>query len=61
MFKDAALYDFVLDKQLEVTGFPAVLVQTGETSFYLLAKGYTNLETLETRFQNIMTEIKSES
>lgn len=57
-FKDAALYDFSLTKQLQVTGFPAVLVQTGETAFYLISKGYTDLDTLELRMQNVLKEIQ---
>jgi len=60
-FKDAALYDFALAKQLEVTGYPAVLVQTGETNFYLIANGYTDIDTLETRLQNVLEEIQADN
>lgn len=59
-FKDAALYDFSLAKQLQVTGFPAVLVQAGEAGFYLIAKGYTDIDTLELRMQNVLKETQSD-
>lgn len=56
-FKDDALYDFSLAKQLHVTGFPAVIVQSGESGFYLIAKGYTDIDTLELRMENVLKEI----
>lgn len=55
-FKDEAYYDFALAKQLQVQGYPAVLIQTGERNFYLIAKGYTDMDTLETRIKNVMEE-----
>ncbi|SKB34232.1 DsbA family protein [Daejeonella lutea] len=58
-FKTAAFYEFSLAKQIQVTGFPAVLVQSGETGFYLIAKGYTDLDTLELRLQNVLSEIQA--
>lgn len=57
-FKQAAYYDFALAKQLQVTGFPAVLVQSGDMKFYLIAKGYTDFETLELRLNNVLKEVK---
>ncbi len=56
-FLDAARYDFSLAKQLQVTGFPAVLVEAGKSSFYLIAKGYTDIDTLELRMENVLKEI----
>jgi len=41
---DAARYEFALAKQLQVTGYPQLLVQTDDTQFYLVAKGYTDFE-----------------
>ncbi|WP_276362081.1 DsbA family protein [Daejeonella sp. H1SJ63] len=55
-FKEAAYYDFALAKQLRVESFPAVLMQLSETSFYLIAKGYTDPETLELRINNVIKE-----
>ncbi len=55
-FKDEAYYDFALAKQLQVQGYPAVLIQRGESNFYLIAKGYTDIDTLEARIKNVMKE-----
>lgn len=55
-FKDNAYYDFALAKQLQVQGYPAVLIQTGESNFYLIAKGYTDIDTLEARIKNVLKE-----
>jgi putative protein-disulfide isomerase len=56
--KEAAYYDFALAKQLRVDSYPAVLMQTSDTGFYLIAKGYTDLETLELRIKNVLKEIE---
>lgn len=56
-YKEKAYYEFALVKQLKVTGFPAVLLQAGETKFYLLAQGYTDYETLRTRLDGIEKEL----
>jgi putative protein-disulfide isomerase len=55
-FKQAAYYDFALARQLQVTGYPAVFIKTGESNFYMIAKGYTNLESIELRIQNVLKE-----
>jgi putative protein-disulfide isomerase len=60
-YKDKALYEFALCKQLQVTGFPAVLLQEGETKFYLVARGYTTYEDVKTRIENILAEIAGSS
>ena len=57
-YKEKAYYEFALVKQLQVTGFPAVLLQASETKFYLLAKGYTDYDTLQQRLENVLKEIK---
>jgi putative protein-disulfide isomerase len=56
-YKEKAYYEFALVKQLQVTGFPAVLMQVSETKFYLISRGYTNYETLKERIENIRKEI----
>ncbi|MBS1935866.1 MAG: DsbA family protein, partial [Bacteroidetes bacterium] len=38
-YKEKAYYEFALVKQLQVTGFPALLLQVNESKFFLLAKG----------------------
>jgi putative protein-disulfide isomerase len=55
-YKEKAHYEFSLVKQLKVTGFPAVLLQTGELKFHLLANGFTDYETLKTRLSNALLE-----
>lgn len=55
-YKEKANYEFALCKQLQVTGFPALLMQLSETKFYLLARGYTDFETLNERIKNVLKE-----
>ena len=57
-YKEKAYYEFALCKQLQVTGFPAVFLQTGESKFYLLARGYTDYDTLNQRLENVLKEIQ---
>jgi putative protein-disulfide isomerase len=52
-----ARYEFTLCKQLQVTGYPAVLLQTGDTKFYLVSRGYTAFEPLQQRIESILQEI----
>ena len=56
-FKEKAHYEFALCKQLQVTAFPAVLLQLNESKFHLLARGYTDYETLTGRLENALKEI----
>jgi len=56
-YKEKAYYEFSLCRQLQVTAFPAVLIQAAETKFYLFAKGYTNYEDVKDRIENILKEI----
>lgn len=56
-YKEKAYYEFSLVKQLQVTGFPAVLLQVNETKFYLLARGFTNYSSLQERIENVLKEI----
>jgi len=55
---ESTRYEFALTKQLQVTGYPQLLVQTDETHFYLIAKGYTNFEDLDGRMQKILAELQ---
>ncbi|MES2880633.1 MAG: DsbA family protein [Bacteroidota bacterium] len=57
-YKQNAYYEFALVKQLQITGFPAVLLQVSETKFYLLASGYTSYGTLKERLEKVLAEIK---
>jgi putative protein-disulfide isomerase len=58
-YKEKAYYEFALVKQLQVTGFPAVLLQASETKFYLISRGYTDYETLKERIENVLKEIQA--
>lgn len=51
---EKAHYEFNLVKQLRVTAFPAVLLQTDELKFHLLARGYTDHPTLVSRINSAM-------
>ena len=55
-YKEKAWYEFALVKQLQVTGFPAVLMQVSDSKFYLLASGYTDFETLQQRIDKVLEE-----
>lgn len=60
-YKEKAYYEFALCKQLQVTGFPTVLLQASDSKFYLLARGYTPYETLKERIDNVLKEVGSTS
>ena len=55
-YKEKAYYDMALCKQLQVTGFPAVLMQVSDGKFYLIARGYTSFEDLTQRIANVLAE-----
>ena len=56
-YKDRAHHDFSLVKQLQVTGFPAVLLQVDDFKFYLLARGYTDYDTMKKTMDNVIAEL----
>jgi len=58
VFLEKAQYDFALVKQLKVTSYPALLLQESPTKFHLMAKGFTDFETLKTRIDNALKMIK---
>jgi len=55
-YKEKAHYEFALCKQLQVTAYPAILMQLTESKFHLLARGYTDYETLTQRINNCLNE-----
>ena len=59
LYKEKAQYEFALCKQLQVTGFPALLLQVTDSKFYLLAKGYTPYEELVQRIESVLSELTS--
>ena len=56
-YKDKAYYEFALVKQLQVTGYPTLFLQANESKFYLLARGYTDYDTLRRNIEKCMQEI----
>lgn len=56
-YLDRAKHDFALVKQLQVTGFPAVLLQADELKFYLLGRGYSDYDTMKQRFDQVINEL----
>jgi putative protein-disulfide isomerase len=58
-YKEQAYYEFQLCKQLQVTGYPCVLLQNSETKFTLLARGYTDHETLKIRLDAALQEMNA--
>lgn len=59
-YKERAYYEFALVKQLQVTGFPAVLMQVSDSKFYLLASGYTDFETLKGRIEKVLSDVSNQ-
>lgn len=60
-YKEKAYYEFSLIKQLKVTGFPCVFIQTNEVKFHMVARGFTDYETLKMRIENVMKEVAEKS
>ena len=54
IYKEQAYYEFQLCKQLQVTGYPCVLLQVGESKFHLLCRGFTDYPTLATRLNSAL-------
>ena len=59
-YKENAFYEFALCRQLQVTGFPAVLMQLSETKFHLLCRGYTSYEEMEERIEAVLKDMERE-
>lgn len=59
-YKERAYYEFALVKQLQVTGFPTVLLQASETKLYLIARGFTSYEDVKARIDNVLAELAAQ-
>jgi putative protein-disulfide isomerase len=55
-YKAEAHAEFDLCKKLQVTAFPAVLMQENESKFHLLARGYTDFDTLDGRIKSLLSK-----
>lgn len=60
-YREKAYYEFALVKQLQVKGFPCVLMQVTDSKFFLLSSGYTDYETLKARIEKVLDELKREA
>ena len=60
-YTEKARYEFALVKQLRVTGFPTVLIQTDEAKFYMVARGYADYETVQKNIQSVLSSIATTS
>ncbi|MEI6950521.1 DsbA family protein [Paraflavisolibacter sp. H34] len=56
-YREKAYYEFALTKQLNITGFPAVLIQVSDSKFFLLTRGFTDYETMTRRVDKVLAEI----
>ena len=56
-YKEKAFYEIALVKQLQVKGFPSVLIQVSDSKFYLLAQGYTDYPTLKRRIETVLQQL----
>lgn len=57
-YQEKAHYEFALCKQLQVTGFPAAFVQTSDTKFHMIVRGYTDFESLKERVEKLLDEFR---
>lgn len=57
-YKEMAYYEFSLMKQLQVTGYPCVFIQTDDLKFTMVARGYTDYETLKERVENVLGALR---
>ena len=56
-YKEKAFYEIALVKQLQVKGFPSVLMQVTDSKFYLLSQGYADYPTLKRRIETVLQEL----
>ncbi|HRE51803.1 MAG TPA: DsbA family protein [Flavitalea sp.] len=56
-YEQKAQYEFALVKQLKVTGFPTAFIQAEELKFYMIARGYTDYDTVAGNIDNVLKEI----
>jgi putative protein-disulfide isomerase len=56
-YKEMAYYEFSLMKQLQVTGYPCVFIQTADLKFVMVARGYTDYDALKERIGKVLGEL----
>ena len=60
-YKEKAAYEFNLCKQLQVTGFPTVLIQAADLKFYLVGRGFTDYTTLSGRIDQVLQDLTTQT
>jgi putative protein-disulfide isomerase len=55
-YKEKAYFDFALIQQLRVNGFPTVFLQLEESKLFMIARGYSDLDSVENRINKILAE-----
>jgi putative protein-disulfide isomerase len=58
-YKEKAYDEFSLVKQLQVTGFPTLLLQVSDSKFYLLTRGYSDYASLSGRIDEVLLETQA--
>jgi len=53
-YKDQAHYEFSFVQQLKVNGYPSVFIQTKESTFHMVARGYTSEDDLTERIRSVL-------
>jgi putative protein-disulfide isomerase len=53
-YKEKAYHEFDLCQQLKVTGFPTMFLQVSESKLHMLARGYTDYETVKERIDKVL-------
>ena len=56
-YRDIAYYEFALVKQLQVNGYPTVFIRTNDTTFHMVARGYTEEDIVRQRIRAVLTEV----
>jgi putative protein-disulfide isomerase len=58
-YMDKAYYDFALVKQLQVNGYPTLLMQVTDSKFYMISRGYADYETVKNRVDKVLEEMRT--
>ncbi|MFT4024786.1 MAG: DsbA family protein [Flavihumibacter sp.] len=56
-YREKARYEFALCRQLQVTGYPTVLLQASESKFFLLSRGFTDQPGIVQRIEAVMADL----
>lgn len=54
-YLEKAHHEFALCRQLKVSGFPTMFLQVSESKLHMLARGYTDYETVKERLEKVLS------